>query len=210
MSCVSICNHLHLSENRLCEKESYVTVPAVVYSSSLLSTIIYISIGVLGAITIPHASQNMLESLMAGTFGVAMQLCASIFAFFIVGLGCPLFSILARMNLMDGNSRLSRGAANWLAIYMPFFSSWIFYQGDAIYQLLSLGGIIFTSLIVFILPLVVSLRALDVSTDEGSVDVYKPLHPMSKSTQKVATRVIISLAVASIIAAGLGNLSTAN
>jgi len=175
-----------------------------------LSTIIYISIGVLGAITIPHASQNMLESLMAGTFGVAMQLCASIFAFFIVGLGCPLFSILARMNLMDGNSRLSRGAANWLAIYMPFFSSWIFYQGDAIYQLLSLGGIIFTSLIVFILPLVVSLRALDVSTDEGSVDVYKPLHPMSKNSQKVATRVIISLAVASIIVAGFGNLSTAN
>jgi len=106
----------------LIEKESYVNVPQVVHSSSFMATILYISIGILGAITMPHASQNMLESLMSGAFGTAMQLCASIFAFFMIGLGCPLFSILARMNLTDGTDGLfSRGTANWLAIYLPFF-----------------------------------------------------------------------------------------
>jgi hypothetical protein len=194
---------------RLIEKESYVNVPLVVHSSSLLATILYISIGVLGAITMPHASQNMLESLMSGAFGTAMQLCASIFAFFIIGLGCPLFSILARMNLMDGrNGLFSRGTANWLAIYLPFFSSWVFYQGDAIYQLLSWGGIIFTSLVAFVLPLLVSLRSLDTaSAGEGSVNVYRPLRVISKRAQKLAIRVILALTIASIIVAILGNLA---
>merc|ERR1711935_1261831 len=159
------------------------------------------------AITIPHASQNMLESLMSGVFGTSMQLCASIFAFFIIGLGCPLFSILARMNLTDGNRFLSRGTANWLAVYLPFFSSWIFYRGDAIYQLLSWGGILFTSLIAFILPLLLSLRSLDMASGEGSVDVYKVFNVTSKKAQKFAIRIILVLAIASIILAFLGNLS---
>jgi len=103
------------------EKESHVNVPTVVHSSSLLTTILYMSIGILGAITMPHASQNMLECLMSGAFGTAMQLCASIFAFFIVGLGCPLFSILARMNLTAGSGLLSKGSANGMAVYLPFF-----------------------------------------------------------------------------------------
>lgn len=189
----------------LYEKESHVNIPAVIHSSALLSTTLYISIGVLGAITVPHASQNMLESLMSGVFGTAIQLCASIFAFFIIGLGCPLFSILARMNLTDGDRFLSRGTANWLAVYLPFFSSWVFYKGDAIYQLLSWGGIMFQSLIAFILPLLLALRALEVASDEGSVNVYKPLHVASKKAKRLAIRIILLLAVASIIAAILGN-----
>jgi len=192
-------------QKRLYEKESHVNIPAVIHSSALLSTTLYISIGVLGAITVPHASQNMLESLMSGVFGTAIQLCASIFAFFIIGLGCPLFSILARMNLTDGDRLLSRGTANWLAVYLPFFSSWVFYKGDAIYQLLSWGGIMFQSLIAFILPLLLALRSLEVASDEGSVNVYKPLHVASKKAKRLAIRIILLLAVASIIAAILGN-----
>ena len=195
---------------RLYEKDPHVNVPAVVYGSSLLTTILYMSIGIVGAITMPHASQNMLESLLSGVYGTAMQLCASIFAYVIIGLGCPLFSILARMNLTDGNGLLSRDAANWLAVYLPFGSSWIFYQGDAIYQLLSCGGIIFTSLVAFILPLLLSLHTLKTVTDEGSVDVYKPFHVKSKKGKKMAIRLLLGLANASIVLAIIGNLPFMN
>jgi len=189
----------------LYEKEAHVDVAAVVHSSSILTTILYMSIGILGAITMPHASQNMLESLMSGAFGTSIQLCSSIFAFFIIGLGIPLFSILARMNLTDGNRGLSRNTANWLAVYIPFIFSWIFYQGDAITQLLSWGGIIFTSLIAFILPLLLSLRSIETGKAEGSVNVYKPFHLTSEKAQKLAIRVVLVLATASIIVAILGN-----
>eukprot|EP00536_Pseudo-nitzschia_multiseries_P007076 jgi/Psemu1/194662/e_gw1.160.110.1 len=191
----------------LYEKEPGVDVPVVIHSSSLLTSILYMSIGVLGAITMPHASQNMLESLMSGAFGTAMQLCASIFAFFIIGLGCPLFSILARMNLTDRNALMSRRAANGLAVYMPFFFSWIFYQGDAIIKLLSWGGIIFTSLLAFVLPLLLSLHSLEKDDVDGSVNVYKPWHVTSKKTQKIVLVALLSLSIASIVIAILGNIS---
>jgi len=157
------------------------------------------TIGILGAITMPHASQNMLESLMSGAFGTAMQLCSSIFAFFIIGLGCPLFSILARMNLTDGNAFLSRGAANLLAVYLPFLISWVFYQGDAIIKLLSWGGILFTSLVAFILPLLLSLHSLEKGGAGGSVNVYKPWQLTSKTKQKSALTVLLALAITSIM-----------
>lgn len=189
----------------LYEKESYVDVAVVVHSSSILTTILYMSIGILGAITMPHASQNMLESLMSGAFGTSIQLCSSIFAFFIIGLGIPLFSILGRMNLTDGNRGLSRNTANWFAVYSPFIFSWIFYQGDAITQLLSWGGIIFTSLIAFILPLLVSLRSIETAKGEGSVNVYKPFYLRSQETQKLAIRIVLVFAIASIFVAILGN-----
>lgn len=120
-------------------------------------------------------------------------------------LGIPLFSILARMNLMDGKRLFSRGTANCLAIYLPFFSSWVFYQGDAIYQLLSWGGIIFTSLIAFVLPLCLSLRSIEMTSDEGSVDVYQPFHVTAKKQQKFVIKVILVFAIASIAAAIIGN-----
>lgn len=183
----------------LYEKEHDVNVPLVVHSSSLLTSILYMTIGILGAITMPHASQNMLESLMSGAFGTAMQLCSSIFAFFIIGLGCPLFSILARMNLTDGNAFLSRGAANLLAVYLPFLISWVFYQGDAIIKLLSWGGILFTSLVAFILPLLLSLHSLEKGGAGGSVNVYKPWQLTSKTKQKSALTVLLALAITSIM-----------
>lgn len=113
----------------LYEKNPNVDVPTVVNGSSILSTVLYILIGSLGAMTMPHVSQNMLESMMSGTFGIPMQVCASVFAFFIIGLGCPLFSVLTRMNL-TGRGMLTTSKANLLAVYLPFSISWLFYTGE--------------------------------------------------------------------------------
>jgi hypothetical protein len=191
----------------LFEKEPNVGVPSVVHASSILTAILYVVIGVLGAVSMPYVSQNMLESLMSGVFGTVMQLCASIFAFFIVGLGCPLFSVLMRMNLV-GSGLISYPISNALAVYLPFFCSWIFYQGEAITSLLSWGGILFTSLIAFILPLLLALHTLDETNDEGSVDVYSPFHLRSKKSQRIALQVLLVLSGISIIAAIFGNIFT--
>jgi hypothetical protein len=39
----------------------------------------------------PRVSDNMLSSMIAGADGPALQIGASLFAFFIIGLGIPLF-----------------------------------------------------------------------------------------------------------------------
>ncbi len=188
----------------LYEKEEHIDVPTIIHGSSILSAVLYLLIGGLGAMTIPHVSPNMLESMMSGVFGIPMQLNASIFAFFIIGLGCPLFSVLTRMNL-TGSGLFSRGTANVLAVYLPFFSSWLFYQGDSVTQLLSWGGIIFTSVVAFILPLWIALHTLESSEEQGVIAVYGSFTVSSKATQKRRLLVLMGLSALSIVAAIAGN-----
>lgn len=189
----------------LYEKEPTVEVPRVVNGSAMLSTILYILIGGLGAMSMPHASQNMLESMMSGTFGIPMQICASIFAFFIIGLGIPLFCVLKRLNL-TGQNLMSRSTANIFAVYLPFSISWLFYTGDWVTQLLSWGGMMFTTLVVFILPLLISLRTLKVTDEPGSVQIYGSWDLTSKESQASALKVLLVLSVLASIAAFLGNI----
>ena len=191
----------------LYEKEPSVKVGTVVNGASILSTILYVLIGGLGAMTIPHASQNMLNSMMSGAFGLTMQICASIFAFFIIGLGCPLFSVLTRMNL-SGRGAMSIPMANSLAVYLPFTMSWLFYSGDAITQLLSWGGMLFTTLVAFILPLLIALHTIEETDAEGSVSVYGRWESKiaSKSAQKKALYVLLFLSCLASLAALVGNI----
>ena len=187
----------------LYEKEAHVDVPTVIHGASILSAVLYILIGALGAMTIPNVSPNMLESMLSGAYGVTMQLNASVFAFFIIGLGCPLFSVLTRMNL-TGSGLFSKPVANILAAYMPFFGSWLFYQGDSVTKLLSWGGIIFTSVVAFILPLWISLHTLDTSDAPGVIAVYGKYSVDSKETQKFLLQILMSISLLSISVAIFG------
>ena len=189
----------------LYEKEPTVQVPKVVNGSALLSTILYILIGALGAMTMPHASQNMLESMMSGTFGIVMQICASVFAFFIIGLGIPLFCVLKRMNL-TGKNMVTRKTANMFAVYLPFSISWLFYTGDWITQLLSWGGMVFTTLVAFIFPILIALHTLEVTDEPGSVPIYGSWELTQLSSQKTALKVLLALAILASILALIGNV----
>jgi len=189
----------------LYEKEPTVDVPKVVNGSAILSTILYVLIGALGAMTMPHASQNMLESMMSGTFGIIMQISASVFAFFIVGLGIPLFCVLKRMNL-TGKEMVSRNTANIFAVYLPFAMSWLFYTGDWVTQLLSWGGMVFTTLVAFILPVLIALHTLEITDEPGSVIIYGKWDLTEMSSQAIALKLLLVLSILASIAALVGNV----
>lgn len=192
----------------LYEKEDHVDVPTVVHGSSVLALVLYICVGVFGCLSMPTVSENMLESMETGVYGVNLQIGASIFAFFIVGLGTPLFSVLTRYSLV-GSGLLATPAANILAVYFPFGVGWLLYKGKSVTNMLSWGGVICTSLIAFILPLLVSLHTVKEHDNHGSIDVYSSYFPTlqnSKSAQVKALIVLLVLAIGSIIAAIIGNL----
>lgn len=190
----------------LFERHPSVNVPLVIHGSSILATILYIIVGATGALAIPHVSDNMLESMMSGAFGLSMQLGSSLFAFMIVGLGIPLFSVLARMNL-TGSGLTTYHVANLFAVYLPFSVSWMLYQGDLVTQLLSWGGVLFISAVAFILPLILTLHTVMEFDVEGSIEVYAGFLPQSmvaskrsKITALVVILTLTSLAVGSAIA----------
>ena len=188
----------------LYEREPHVDVPTVVNYSSFVVVILYMLIGLLGAMAIPHVADNMLESMMSGAFGTMLSLGASLFAFAIVGLGIPLFSVLTRLNL-TGSGLCSLRTGNMLAVYGPFAAAWMLYDGQAITKLLSWGGIIFTSLVAFILPLILSIYVVRTHSTIGSIEVYSGWY-RAKSAHLVSLYVLFALACLAIFVAILGNL----
>ena len=205
----------------LYEKEPHVDIPTVMHTSTILSTFLYIAIGILGCLAMPDVSDNFLESIMSGALGPAMQIGASIFAFFIIGLNIPLFSILTRLSLTgggnehrassEGNQFCSLPVANVLAVYLPFGLSWLFYQGSKVTLLLSWGGMIFTSLVSFLLPLALALYVVNTKFEsyKGSVHVYPwgmSNLLSSKTSQTWALRVLLCLSTFAVAVAIVGNL----
>jgi hypothetical protein len=188
----------------LYEREPHVDVPTVIHGSSFFTVILYIAIGLLGAMAMPNVADNMLESMMSGAFGTALSIGASLFAFAIVGLGIPLFSVLTRLNL-TGSGLCSDGTGNVLAVYGPFAAAWMLYDGKAVTKLLSWGGIIFTSLVTFLLPLLLAIHVVRTSDTEGSILVYGSWF-RGKNAHLMSLYILLALAVLAIIVAVLGNL----
>lgn len=192
----------------LYEKEQSVDVPNVIHGSSALTLVLYMLVGGLGVMSMPNVSDNMLESMESGVYGTSLQIGASIFAFFIIGLGIPLFSVLTRYSLV-GSGICETLKANILAVYLPFGVGWLLYQGEGVTNLLSWGGVVCTSVVAFILPLLVSLHTVEEFEHHGAVEVYPSYFSSlqtSKEAQVLALKVLLVLAALSIMAALYGNL----
>lgn len=106
------------------------------------------------------------------------------------------------MNL-TGSGLCSHAVGNVLAVYLPFSISWLFYQGDAITELLAWGGVLFTSAVAFILPLMLALHTVLEFDSEGVIDVYRGKFRAWES-QRNALIVLLGLAVVSVIFAIIG------
>ena len=170
----------------------------VICNSTHFSAIVYIVVGTLGALALPNISENMLSSMLIGEFGIWIQFSASVFAVSIIGLGVPLFCVLMRLNL-TGSEVCSTFMANVLVVILPWGTSWIFYNSTLTTALLAWGGMLFTSIVAFIAPLLLALR---VAQQEKSFN-YKPqlcdISCSSDPHQKEITKLNVMLFVAIII-----------
>lgn len=181
---------------------TFIFSQAALNNSSIIGFLLYISVGGLGALTMPNVADNMLQSMMAGAFGQATETCSMVFSFFIIGLGIPLFSVLTRLNL-SGSELCTEFEANILAVYLPWSTAWLLYSGGKTTALLGWGGIFFTSIIVFIAPLVLALHTINNSDSEGSIKVYGRFF-QGKTGQTVSLSALMFFSIVSIILAFIG------
>jgi hypothetical protein len=180
------------------EKKETVNVNQVIQHSTAMSTGLYICVGILGAFAIPKVNVNMLSPMVSGAFGSGIQIAGSVFAFFIIGLDIPLFSVLTRYNLTH-SGMCSERTANIFVVWLPWLTSWLWYQGDAIGSLLSWGGVLLTSAVAFLLPLYLALRILQASDQKGSILVYG--FAMSRDRQICILYALVAVAAAAVFAA---------
>lgn len=180
----------------LYEKKPEIDVGQVVHYSSGLSSALYILIGLMGALSIQNVSENMLSSMITGEYGVWTQIGASTFAFLIIGLGIPLFSVIMRLNL-TGSGMCSKKTGDFFAVVLPWSISWLFYKSSVTTALLSWGGMIFTSIIAFVAPPALALVSVFTTKCLGYVPIWG-CHK-SKKSEAFSLTALITLASFSII-----------
>lgn len=125
-----------------------------------------------------------------------------LFAFFIIGLDIPLFSVLTRYNLTH-SGLCSERVANLIVVWIPWSLAWLLYQGDAVGGLLDWGGTLLTSALAFILPLYLTWRVLVYNNATGSV----PLPFSTRSAQTRVVTILLVLTVAAIVVAVAGQIA---
>jgi amino acid permease len=188
------------------EKRESVSVRHTIVVSTAISTALYVAVGIIGALAIPQVNVNMLSPMLSGAFGGGIQVAASLFAFFIIGLDIPLFSVLARYNLTH-SGMCSKRTANILVVWIPWSISWFFYTGNDIGALLDWGGVLLTSAVAFLLPLYLArlaLMAQPADDFDGSVVVYgdwATCMVRNREAQMKALAVLIVIAAVSVAAA---------
>lgn len=139
------------------EKRPEVPATKILWTSALFSTLMYVLLGIGGAIAYPNAETNLLQVLGAPVSSPVTRVCSYLFGTLVIGLGIPVFCIVMRYNLVVGGMR--PGLATFLGVVLPWLVSWILYQGSAAETFIGLSGVVLISAIGFLLPLCVALVA---------------------------------------------------
>ena len=173
----------------------------VIVHSSVIAAVLYVAIGYFGAVSIRKISDNMLESMISGAFGVTTQVTSEIFAVFMIGLGIPIFSVITRLNLI-ANGRISFSMGRFLSVSFPWAVSWMLSNGSSTTNLLGWGGIIFSSIVSFVCPISLAIYAAHSVGFKGFSLLQLPfltLNPKSQITflfvVMASTLVIIFIAI---------------
>jgi len=111
-----------------------------------------------------------------------------------------------RLNLV-GSGLCSQKTGNFFAVYLPWALSWTLYFGESVKELLSWGGLLFISLVVFLFPLMIALHNVIQSDVTGSVDVWLGL-VKSRRGERIALSCLLVFATLSVVFAIFGQLAS--
>lgn len=144
----------------LSEKKESVPVSRTIWTSTVLCTVMYIIFAILGAASFDEKGSNLLVLLASKKVSLFTRLCSALFGVLIIGCGIPIFCIMIRNSLYHAGV-LSYKPSFFIGALLPYLLSWLLYQGNALMHLLAWTGLLVNGLVAFILPLVLSLVAMN-------------------------------------------------
>lgn len=133
------------------EKKTDVSPNKIIWTSSILSTFIYISFGWLAAASFPDPGENVLTLLSSPQVHGTTRVAAAIFGVLIIGSGVPVFCVMMKDVLYSGNI-LSPGNALFVGSSLPYVFSWTLYKGTLLLSVLNWAGLIINGTVAFLLP----------------------------------------------------------
>lgn len=144
------------------QKRKEVSINKSVWLSTSLSTLIYIIIGLLGALAFDFdPNGDLLSAINNSSSGVnhtIAQACVYIFPMVALMTSIPVFSIVIRYNLI-ANKICRKAFANFWGVIFPWLLSLLFYGGSGLLVLINWASLLVNGVVNFILPLVLFIIA---------------------------------------------------
>ena len=133
------------------EKQTNVSPNKTIWTSSILSTIIYISFGCLAASSFRDPGGNMLTLLSSSEVHSITRIAAAVFGGLIIGCGVPVFCVMMK-DVLHSGSILSPGNSLFVGSSLPYIFSWTLYRGNLLLSVLNWAGLIINGTVAFLLP----------------------------------------------------------
>jgi amino acid permease len=172
----------------LSEKMPHVSVNKTIWTSTILSSGIYISFGILAACSFENAGPNMLILLSSSQVHFMTRICAAIFGTSIIGCGVPVFCVIIKTALYSGGV-CSKPWSQFFGALFPYCLSWMLYQGTMLMTVLNWTGLLVNGMVAFILPLILALyasRRITANYHAVASDVHIELATTTSTSHSVA------------------------
>jgi hypothetical protein len=142
------------------EKKHKVKATPLLGVSSVLSTLIFMVLGVLGSMSYDFSNgQDILSAINGGKHATFIdKTVVYLFPFVVLASSIPVYSIIVRYNLMDSGI-CNRTWANIIAVAIPWGISIPFYSGNGLVNILNWSSLIIGATVNFILPFVFYILA---------------------------------------------------
>lgn len=132
------------------------------WSATIGSTVLYFILGVLGALAYQVNPNGSLLDAINGSpeSNNFTKLVVYLFPIVALASGIPVYSIIVRYNLLE-NQICSKGWANFFGVLLPWIIMIPFYSGGYLNIFINWSTIVVNSIVNFILPPIIFLRALN-------------------------------------------------
>jgi amino acid permease len=141
------------------EKNADVDVNTVIWSSTSVSTVVYIAFGWTMAMSFPNVDTEALKDLASPQTHLLTRVAAALFGVSIIGCGVPVFCVMIKGALYSSRIADASWSFFWGAVF-PYLISFVLYQGSALMDILNWTGLVVNGSVAFILPLILALYTM--------------------------------------------------
>jgi hypothetical protein len=123
-----------------------VSINKVVWISTIATSLIYITFGMMAASSFEHVGSNLLVLLASSKVHFLTRICAALFGVSIIGCGVPVFCVIVK-DTLAGSGRFDSREAFFIGAILPYCISWLLYQGTLLISLLNWTGLIINGMV---------------------------------------------------------------
>jgi len=134
------------------EKVSGVSVKLSVWTASTACFLFYAGLGYIGGSAYLDTLSNKVDLLAALNHDGLAQLAVYFFPIMDALSGVPIFCIIMRSNLREGNA-CGRWKAMFVSVFLPWIIALPFQTGSGLQKIINLSALLFSSVMNFIVPL---------------------------------------------------------